>query len=175
MLIRPFRSDDLPALQRIATEAFSGVSIDEGMEKLYGPINGHDWRWRKARSVAEDADRDPSGIFVAEDESGAILGFISSWQDAEAGLGHIPNIALVPQARGQGLGRKLIAHVMDHFRGCGLTHAKIETLEQNAIGGHLYPSLGFREVARQIHMVADLTTDATVESGDDVAGRENTQ
>ena len=29
--------------------------------------------------------------------------------------------------------------------------AKIETLEQNPVGQALYPSLGFREVARQIH------------------------
>ena len=29
--------------------------------------------------------------------------------------------------------------------------AKIETLDQNPIGQKLYPSLGFREVARQIH------------------------
>ena len=38
----------------------------------------------------------------------------------------------------------------------GLTHAKIETLAQNAIGNHLYPSLGFVEVARQVHFLAKL-------------------
>jgi hypothetical protein len=32
-----------------------------------------------------------------------------------------------------------------------MTIAKIETLEQNKIGQHLYPSAGFVEVARQIH------------------------
>ena len=29
--------------------------------------------------------------------------------------------------------------------------AKIETLEQNLVGQALYPSLGFKEVARQVH------------------------
>ena len=29
--------------------------------------------------------------------------------------------------------------------------AKIETLDQNPVGQALYPSLGFTEVARQIH------------------------
>jgi hypothetical protein len=38
-----------------------------------------------------------------------------------------------------------------------MTVAKIETLEQNPIGRHLYPALGFREVARQIHFAMDLT------------------
>jgi hypothetical protein len=37
-----------------------------------------------------------------------------------------------------------------------MTIAKIETLEQNLIGRHLYPSLGFVEVARQIHYAMPL-------------------
>ena len=55
------------------------------------------------------------------------------------------------EARGQGLGRRLIEHALAHFRAAGMTIAKIETLEQNPIGRHLYPSVGFVEVARQIH------------------------
>ena len=55
------------------------------------------------------------------------------------------------EARGQGLGRRLIEHALAHFRAAGMTIAKIETLEQNAVGRHLYPSVGFVEVARQIH------------------------
>ena len=37
-----------------------------------------------------------------------------------------------------------------------MTVAKIETLEQNPIGRQLYPSLGFQEVARQIHYAMPL-------------------
>ncbi len=155
MLIRPFRSSDLPTLKRITVAAFDGVSIDQGMQKLFGPIHGHDWQWRKARHLDEDAARDPEGIFVAEID-GRIVGCITTWQDREAGIGHIPNIALEADCRGQGLGRTLIEYALQHFRDCGLTHAKIETLEQNAIGNHLYTSLGFREIARQIHFVAEL-------------------
>lgn len=155
MLIRPFRSSDLLTLKQIIVAAFDGVSIDQGMQKLFGPIHGHDWQWRKARHLDEDAAREPEGIFVAEID-GRIVGCITTWQDREAGIGHIPNIALEADCRGQGLGRKLIEYALQHFRDCGLTHAKIETLEQNAIGYHLYTSLGFREVARQIHFVAEL-------------------
>ena len=39
----------------------------------------------------------------------------------------------------------------DFVRDSGMQVAKIETLEQNAVGQSLYTSLGFREVARQIH------------------------
>lgn len=135
--------------------AFDGVSIDQGMQKLFGIIHDHDWQWRKARHLDEDAARDPNGIFVAEID-GRVVGFISTRQDREAGIGHIPNLSLEPDCRGKGFGRKLIEFALQHFRDAGLTHAKIETLEQNAIGNHLYTSLGFREIARQIHFVAEL-------------------
>ena len=103
----------------------------------------------------DDVARDPDGIFVAEID-GQVVGCITTWRDCDAGIGHIPNIAIDARFRGQGLGRQLIQHAMQYFRDCGLTHAKIETLEQNATGQHLYASLGFREVARQIHFVAEL-------------------
>ena len=155
MLIRPFRADDLPTLKRITVEAFSGVSIDEGVERLYGAIHGHDWQWRKARHLDDDVVRDASGIFVAEVD-GRVVGCITTWQDREAGIGHVPNVAVEANYRGQGLGRRLIEHALQHFRDSGLTHAKIETLVQNEVGQHLYTSLGFHEVARQIHFVAEL-------------------
>ena len=153
--VRDYHPSDLPVLKAIMVEAFTGVSIDQGIENLYGPINGHDWKWRKARHLDDDAARDPEGIRVAE-QDGRILGFVTSWIDREAGIGHIPNISLVPEARGHGLGRILLEKTLERFRAAGLTHAKIETLAQNAVGNHLYGSLGFREVARQIHMVAEL-------------------
>lgn len=155
MHIRPFRRDDLPTLNEITVEAFDGVSIDQGIERSLGLVNGRDWKWRKARHLDEDVDRDPEGVFVIED-AGRIVGFISTWRDREAGIGHIPNLAFIPEYRGRGLGRELIEYALDHFRRSGLTHAKIETLEQNAVGKHLYQSLGFEEVARQVHFISAL-------------------
>ncbi|MBI5759685.1 MAG: GNAT family N-acetyltransferase [Planctomycetales bacterium] len=160
MHIRPFRPDDLPRLKEITVEAFTGVSIDQGIEKQFGPIAGHDWRWRKARHLDEDTLTDPHGIFVAE-IADRVVGYVSTWIDHETGIGHIPNLALVPECRGQGLGRQLLLHAFDHFHRAGITHAKIETLVQNEVGKHLYESLGFREVARQIHFVADLRDDSS--------------
>ncbi|MBS0205526.1 MAG: GNAT family N-acetyltransferase [Planctomycetes bacterium] len=155
LTIRSYQPEDLPRLKQITVAAFDGVSIDQGMEQRFGVIHGHDWQWRKARHLDVDVTRDPAGVFVAELD-GQIVGCITTWQDRDGGIGHIPNIAVEASFRGQGVGRQLIEHAKQHFRSCGLTHAKIETLEQNATGQHLYTSLGFREVARQIHLVAEL-------------------
>jgi len=96
--------------------------------------------------VARDAD----GVFVAEID-GQVVGYITTFRDRDAGMGLIPNLAVDAAHRGRGIGRRLIEYALDDFRKEGLTHAKIETLAQNDIGQNLYPSLGFREVARQIH------------------------
>lgn len=156
--IRTFQPTDLPRLREITVESFQGVSIDQNAERELGLIHGHDWKWRKARHVDDDVRRDAAGTFVAVADDGAILGYVSTWMDAAAGIGHIPNLALTAASRGQGLGRRLIEHALEHFRRHGLSAAKIETLDQNPVGQHLYPALGFQEVARQIHYFMPLTS-----------------
>ncbi len=151
MNIRPYHPADLPRLKEITVEAFEPVSMDRNIEdQVGGPINDRDWRSRKAKHIDDDATRDPSGIFVAEID-GRIAGYITTWHDAEASIGYIPNLAVDKNHRGEGIGRQLIRHAITHFRSLGLHYARIETLEQNPIGQTLYPSLGFREIARQIH------------------------
>lgn len=158
--IRFFRSEDLPELQAITIQAFDGVSIDQSIEQQFGEINGHNWKWRKSRHLDQDVARDPAGIFVAEDGS-QIIGYITTFSDSDAGIGVIPNLAIVASQRGKGIGRMLLQHALDHFRSQGLSHAKIETLEQNTVGSNLYPSLGFCEVSRQIHYAMSLTKEVS--------------
>lgn len=124
--------------------------MDRNIERRFGLIAGKDWRWRKARQVARELDALPSGCFVAECQ-GKLVGYITTWVEAEAGIGFIPNLAVAQTHRGQGIGSALIERALTYFRSLGLTHARIETLEQNPIGQHVYPQCGFVEIARQIH------------------------
>lgn len=155
MRIRPYEPNDLPILRALTVDAFEGVSIDHNMERRFGLIAGRDWRFRKALHIDHDVAANPRGVFVAED-GGEVVGYITTRVDHETGIGLIPNLAVAASYRGQGLGRTLIEHALDYFRAAGLTHAKIETLDQNPVGRHLYPACGFREVARQIHFVREL-------------------
>lgn len=149
--IRPYADGDLPRMIEITTEAFEPVSIDRNIEShVGGLINGKDWRFRKSLQIEFDVRREPQGVFVA-DAAGQVVGFITTFHDVQAGVGFIPNLAVAADQRGQGLGRRLIQHAIGHFRAIGVTYVRIETLEQNTIGQSLYPSLGFEEIARQIH------------------------
>lgn len=169
--IRPFQPDDLAAIKELTVSAFNGVTLEQNVEEQLGELNGHDWRWRKARHVDEDVRANAVGIFVAvsvaaevlvcessssPNSSDPVVGYISTVIDRAAGRGRIPNLAVAAELRGQGLGRQLIEHALDYFRGEGLAYAMIETMAQNAVGQHLYQSCGFLEVARQVHFARRL-------------------
>ena len=155
LVFRNYRPEDLPTIKAITVDAFEEVSIDRKIESAFGAINGRDWRWRKSRHIDLDVERDADGVFVAEVD-GQVVGYVTTWLDREADVGYIPNLSVSGENRGRGIGRKLIQHALDYFRSEGIGHARIETLDQNPIGEHLYPSFGFREVARQIHLFMPL-------------------
>ncbi len=155
MQIRIYRESDIEELKRMTIEGFDGIAIDQNVERALGVVGSHDWRWRKARHVDEDVSANPDGVFVAE-ETGRILGYISTRLDREAKKGRIPNLAVDKSSQGRGIGRKLIEYALEYFRREGMDFAMIETMDNNPIGQHLYPSCGFVEAGRQIHYALKL-------------------
>ncbi len=165
--IRPYRESDRAVVVSLTVDAFQGVSIDHNIDQRLGPIAGRDWRWRKGRDIERDIDLPTTELAVAEDESGTVVGYVTMDFDRETKIGWIHNLSVSAGLRGQGLGRQLLEHALDRFRDAGMTVAKIETLDQNPIGRHLYPSLGFREVAHQIHYAMTLGSGQPESSGVD--------
>ncbi|MEM7386810.1 MAG: GNAT family N-acetyltransferase [Verrucomicrobiota bacterium] len=156
-MIRPFQPGDVEVLKDLTALCFEGVSIDRNIEERIGEVNGHDWRWRKLRHIDQDVAGDHADhVFVFEVE-GRVRGYITGRIDDESGIGWIPNLAVHPDCQGQGIGKQLMRHQLDHFRALGMKGAKIETLAQNEVGSSFYPQAGFEEVARQIHYVQRLS------------------
>lgn len=155
IVIRAYGSADLAALKALTVSAFEGVTLEKNVEDALGVLNGRDWRWRKARHIDEDVQANPAGVFVAEFQ-GEVVGYITTRLDRDTGKGRIPNLAVSASMRGQGLGRRLIEHALNYFRGEGMAYAMIETMHQNEIGQHLYPSCGFQPVAMQVHFAQKL-------------------
>ena len=155
MNIRRFRESDRERLKAITVICFEGVSVDQNIEKLHGIVGGHDWRWRKARDVDADVAANAEGVFVAEVD-GEVVGYISTRVNRDTRIGGIPNFSVLPQCQKQGIGRALASAALEYLREQGMQLARIETLEQNAVGRHFYPQLGFREIARQIHFAMPL-------------------
>lgn len=163
--IREFRLEDLPRLLEITDATFGPVSIDASMERLLGPFSPGGWRARKRAAIEEDCRAQPDGVYVAVDPRGDVAGYVTTRLNPATNVGWIPNLAVDPAHQRAGLGRALLVHALDRMRQAGMRVAKIETLEQNPVGQKLYPRLGFREAARQIHYAMRLDEDGGEESG----------
>jgi ribosomal protein S18 acetylase RimI-like enzyme len=149
--LRTYRVEDLPRLQEITGLTFGPVSLDANIERTLGPFGATDWRDRKVAAIAEDCRLQPDGVFVAEDDAGQIVGYVTTRLNRASSVGWIPNLAVDPGRQSQGLGRALLERALEFFQERGMEIARIETLEQNSVGQKLYPRLGFVEVGRQIH------------------------
>lgn len=153
--IRRYQPADLPTLRQITVDSFGGVALEQMLEEKFGRWNERGWKARKAEHIDDDCISNPEGVFVAE-RDGTILGYITTRVDRHNSRGRIPNMAVTEEARGLGLGRRLIHHALNYFRDNDLKVVTIETMASNAVGQHLYPACGFEEVARQVHYAMKL-------------------
>ena len=144
MIVRLADEQDAPGLIELARQ----------VEDWFGPMAGDPG----FRAVL-DRHIGPGTALVAVDagQAGLLGGLLFS---ARPPVYHVRWLVVSGPARGQGVGRSLIEHALAFFRAQGLRLARIETLAHNEVGRHLYPSAGFVEVARQVHYVMPLETEA---------------
>ena len=118
--------------------------------------------WIAGNFVVEEKDwevlNDPVGhiiepggaIFIAVQE-GVAVGTCALLA-MEGAAFEVAKMTVAEKSRGLGIGRKLLAHVIDHARATGATRLYLETNSklENAI--HVYESLGFRHLpADRVH------------------------
>jgi [ribosomal protein S18]-alanine N-acetyltransferase len=94
------------------------------------------------RCVALEASPTPQrAAFIAE-AGGRLLGF--SVGKLVAGICELESIAVEKSARGQGVGRALLAALMDWAEGGGATRIELEVRASNATATKLYEQAGLR-------------------------------
>jgi GNAT superfamily N-acetyltransferase len=84
------------------------------------------------------------GIWLAE-QHGEVVGTIALIEESQA-LGRLGDLVLVPEARGTGVGRRLVETVLDAARAAGYERLQLFTFSDLSAAGALYRSVGF-EVA----------------------------
>ena len=154
--IRPITAADIPAVVKLVTDVFQTASIDSRIEERFGGAAWRDVKGASVRALAEAGARSARNGCFAAVAADRIVGYVSTAVHVAAARGMIVDLAVAADCQGQGIGARLIARALRHFRALGLHHAKIETLDTNLAGQHLYPKLGFVEVARQIHYALPL-------------------
>ena len=66
------------------------------------------------------------------------------------GFAHIREVQVLDRFQGQGVGRKLMVYALEELKGSGTQDIFIATAETNDRAKHLYESLGFTQLRKQI-------------------------
>jgi GNAT superfamily N-acetyltransferase len=110
MTIRAAGSGDAPAIAVLHANswrsAYRGILRDEFLD---GALDGN----RRALWVSRLSDKTPNNqIILVDEEAGQIRGFACAFIDADPEWGTLlDNLHVVPELKGQGLGRRLIAAI----------------------------------------------------------------
>jgi GNAT superfamily N-acetyltransferase len=91
---------------------------------------------------------DPAVSMLLAEEDGELLGFSTSGEsrddDANASVGEIRSFFVAAGRWGQGVGRALMAAVLDSLRERGFTEATVWSFAANERANRFYESAGFR-------------------------------
>jgi ribosomal protein S18 acetylase RimI-like enzyme len=163
--IRPYCPADAARVRAITVEGFAAVSIDAATDERWPGRLPVPWGERKWLSMQPQLVGHPDDCFVVVTD-GDVVGYVTTTVLPEEGVGRIGDLAVDARVRDRGIGRQLLEHALAHFRQRGLRVARIATLADNEVGRHLFPSVGFVEVARQVHFALPLDGDASERPAD---------
>jgi len=89
----------------------------------------------------------PGAELWVTDEDGDVVAYAVLWCILDEG--ELANIAVLPGARGRGVGGRLLDHLVDVARDRGVRRLFLEVRESNEAARGLYTTRGFREVGRR--------------------------
>lgn len=102
------------------------------------------------RAVIEDELGHPLSYYRGIEHDGALIAYAGLRAMLEnAGQGDIQTIAVWPQHRKQGVGRRLLRDLIDESQRRGVRDLFLEVRADNAVAIALYESEGFREIDRR--------------------------
>ena len=84
--------------------------------------------------------RNPGMSFCVKTADG-IVGTILCGHDGRRG--HLYHTAVLPEMRGQGIGRALVDAALDALRGAGISKAGLLVFADNALGNRFWDQFGF--------------------------------
>jgi ribosomal protein S18 acetylase RimI-like enzyme len=117
-IIREWTIDDLPAVVHLHVETWKATYPEVTNPPTY---EIRDRQWREAFKITDGS----WFCFVAEDESGELIGFANGKRYCHADLpdfsGELNKIYLLREYQRQGLGRRLLGHVVRRFLSQGIT------------------------------------------------------
>jgi ribosomal-protein-alanine N-acetyltransferase len=140
--LRAARPDDLDGIMAIETASF--------------PTDA----W--SRSSMRGTLTDPDTIAVVLTDADALLGYAALLAPRGAGDADVLTLAVAEAARGRGLGRALLQHLIAAAAERGASRVFLEVRADNPVATALYRSCGFGVVGRRPHYYQPDDVDAVV-------------
>ncbi len=102
------------------------------------------------------------GIFLVAERDGQAIGYVGCQTVLDEG--YITNVAVSPDCRRQGVGRALIAELVQRARAQGLSFVTLEARASNAPAIALYEGAGFVRVGVRKNFYTAPTEDAVLKT-----------
>lgn len=115
--------------------------------------------WTKEAFMNEMLRNEQAIYFVAV-HGKRVVGFVGVWQIVDEG--HITNIAVLPEFRGQGIGNQLLAELVAFAKSKGLVGLTLEVRVSNVGAQKLYEQFGFMQAGRRRRYYQDNNEDAYI-------------
>ncbi|MEZ4429717.1 MAG: ribosomal protein S18-alanine N-acetyltransferase [Nannocystaceae bacterium] len=113
--------------------------------------------WSEA-SIADELARPIAVVDLAIAADGAVIGYAVAWRIGSEC--HLLRIATRPEARGRGVGARLLEAVIEGARGAGCEQVQLEVGRANDIAARLYGRAGFELVGVRAGYYRDPVDDA---------------
>ncbi|AFK87617.1 MULTISPECIES: ribosomal protein S18-alanine N-acetyltransferase [Thermoanaerobacterium] len=98
--------------------------------------------------------------YIVAEVDGKVAGYGGFWVVVDEG--HITNIAVHPDFRGQGVGSAIVEGLIELAKTKGITSMTLEVRESNLVAQSLYKKYGFKPVGKRKGYYQDNNEDAVI-------------
>lgn len=110
------------------------------------------------QSFVDEMGKNVCARYLVAEAQGEILAYAGAWLVMEEG--HITNVAVTEQCRGQGLGTQIVQELMQYAANMGVQYMTLEVRKSNLAAQKLYHKLGFIELGVRKRYYEDNGEDA---------------
>ena len=113
--------------------------------------------WSK-QSFVDEMQKNACARYLVTEQDGKIVAYAGAWMVFEEG--HITNIAVQAEARGQGIGEELTRALLQYAANLGVQYMTLEVRRSNLAAQGMYKKLGFVELGVRKRYYEDNGEDA---------------
>ncbi|MDD3214255.1 MAG: ribosomal protein S18-alanine N-acetyltransferase [Eubacteriales bacterium] len=93
------------------------------------------------QSFVDEMERNACARYLVAEENGEIIAYAGAWMIFDEG--HITNVAVRKDQRGKGIGKAIMAALMQYAANLGVRYMTLEVRKSNTVAQELYKSFGF--------------------------------